>query len=727
LVVLTACLLFLSFDEKPDLIAALDARGIDTMFRFRGQQPTRDQVVIIDIDEQSLAAYGQWPWPRNIIADLIDQVREAGAKVVGFDVVFAEPDRTSPGFVLEQIADKIPQAVVAENLDDVRNNPDIDHDQLFGKAISRLPAVLGYIFLHRDDGLKDPFATPFPSLNLSVQPDNVRFDQLTLIHAYRAIINIPSVSQATSEGFFNFLPDASGMVHKVPLFMQLDGIPYPSLAFEMTRIGQGLGDAELQISQLYHDDKRGLIGVGLGEQAIPTDDYGQMTINYRGPIGTFPYVSALDVARGAAAARLKDKYVLIGTTAAGLNDLRSTPFSTVFPGVEIHATIIDNLLSGDPMRHDPVAERGFTFVFIVLGGILLSAILAYGSPLISGLAGVSALLAPLVLNYAFYFSNNTIIGMTYPSFVALTIFLVVTIFNYFFEGREKRFINDAFGRYVSPKVVQQLKRDPKRLSLQGEERELSILFSDIRGFTSLSEQLTAGQLGRFMNRYLTVMSREILEHRGTLDKFIGDAIMAIWNAPLDDDGHAIHAVRSALAMSDRLTALLTELKNDNLPTFDIGIGINTGEASVGNFGSEERFDYTVIGDNVNLASRLEGLSKIYGVRIIISESTYTALMGKFSCRLLDRVRVKGKNRPVNIYEALCEGDPDVRDKEHLEAFNRALAAYFATDFSRAEEILLELVNADPQPLYRLYLERIAAFYTQPPARDWDGVTTLNVK
>lgn len=728
LVVLAACLLFISFNEqKPDLIAALDSRGVDSMFRLRGQQPTRDAVVIVDIDEKSLQSLGQWPWPRDVVARLVEQIDKAGAKVVGFDVVFAEPDRTSPHHALTYLAKRAPHLIPDEGLISAKNNPEFNNDLLLGDALAGTSSVLGYVFLTRNDGLKQPGEVPFPSVNLRTAPEGIAFDALRIPSVYRALLNVPSVSQASSEGFLNVFPDASGKVHKVPLFLQMDGIPYPSLALEMLRVAEHEEGSVIQVSQLDKDGRRGLLGINIGERFIPTDDFGQLTVNYRGPFATFPYVPAIDVLNGERLKELQGRYVLVGTTAAGLHDLRATPFSTIFPGVEIHATIIDNVLSGDIMTHDLMAERGMTFILIIIGGIILSALLAYGSPLLGGLSGVVFLAASLAGNYLFFFKNDQIIGLTYPLLVILTIFPVVTIFNYFFVGREKRFIDQAFSHYISPQVVQQLKRNPGQLVLSGEEKELTILFSDIRGFTTLSEQMTALQLGRFMNTYLTAMGREILARHGTVDKFIGDAIMAVWGAPLNNLNHATDSVRAALAMQNILKSLRTDWEKEGLPPIEISIGINTGVVSVGNFGSEERFDYTVIGDEVNLASRLEGVAKLYDVPVVISETTRAAIGERFFCRKLDHIRVKGKSRPIVIYEPLVEGDPAPGLRAEVQAFETALGAYCAKDFVTAEGQFETLVRQHPQPLYRVYLERISALLLAGCPDDWDGVTTMTTK
>lgn len=727
LVVLAACLMFLSYRQKPELLSALDSRGVDSMFRLRGPVATTDSVAIVDIDEKSLNALGQWPWSRDVIARLVINIRDAGAKVIGFDVVFAEEDRTSPHLVLGRLIKQAPQAVVMSELESIRNDESLDHDMLFGKAVASMPSVLGYVFLTKNDGLKNLFDVPFPSINLRSAPENIPFDELSLIPAYRAIVNVPAVAQSMSEGFFNFFPDTSGMVRKVPLFISMDGIPYPSLALEMLRLGLGENAAVLHISQRVQAEKKGVLGVSIGEYFIPSDDFAQMTINFRGPVGTFPYVPAIDIIEGRKFRHLKDKYVLLGTTAAGLHDLRSTPFSTIYPGVEIHATIIDNFLAGDPLTHDPVAERGLTLTLLIFGGLFLSAVLAYCSPLVGALGSLLFLGGALVGNYYFFFLDNKIIGMSYPILVILTIFSVVSVFNFFFEGQKRRFINMAFSRYVSPKVVEELKKHPGKLTLSGEEKYLSVLFSDIRGFTTISEQMQALQLGRFMNQYLTAMSRIVLQHNGTVDKFIGDAIMAIWNAPLDDAQHAANSVRTALKMIECMNNLREIWEKEGLPSCNIGVGINTGRVSVGNFGSEERFDYTVLGDNVNLAARLEGITKQYGVPIVISEYTRDEIGSQFSCRRLDRVKVKGKDRPVEIYEPLVEGLLEPSLRQQVDAFETALDQYFAGKFASAKVGFLELQRSSPHPLYSLYLERTEACILNPPPPEWNGVTTFATK
>jgi len=720
------CLFYLFGSRKPQLLTAFDNRLTDVMFTIRGKTPISGSVVIVDIDDASLARVGQWPWPRNTVAGLAGQIHQASAKVIGFDIVFAEPDRTSPINHLDGIIDLLSSPVTDEERNALRANPSLDHDLILGDTLAALPSVLGYVFLTApQNGLAAN--VPFPSCTIRLDPPSTPLASINFIKASNTIVNITDVSQGESEGFFNVFPDPSGTIRKVPLFMALNGVPYPSLALETMRVGLGEQEVTIHISQQVETAQKGMLGVTVGGKFIPTDDQGQLTVNYRGPVKTFAYIPAADILAGRHLDQLRDKYVLIGTSAAGLLDLRATPFANIFPGVEIQATVIDNLLTGDPLTYDLYTEIGMTYALVAGSGILLSALLAYASPVAGALGGLLCLLATAGGSY-FFFLNNKIIGITYPLLSIITVFLVVTLSNYFFAGREKRFLRDAFGHYVSPDVVAEIIKNPANLSLSGQVRNLTVFFSDIRDFTTISEKMSPNQLGRFMNRYLTAMSAVLLAHGGTVDKYIGDAIMAIWGAPLADNDHAAKAVRASLASIKRLEQLQEEeLANEQPEKIEIGIGLNTGEMNVGNFGSTQRFDYTVIGDNVNLASRLEGLTKVYGCRILISESTRDAAGPGFFCRFIDRVRVKGKKLPVNIFEPLCEGKPGADLQREVTGFEQAISAYQQQDFMAARQMMSELCQQHHRKLYHLYLERIDIFLTAPPPPEWDGVFVFTTK
>jgi len=708
--VLLASLIYLSFGaDKPALLESLDNQLVSAMFRWRGAETPQNRILIVDIDEQSLAQVGQWPWPRDLVARLVREIGRQGAKVIGLDMMFIEPDRTSPSALLKDY----PQLsqLVGKLL------PTLDHDQQLGKALAGRASVLGYTMLTRDDGLKDAAAIPFPSANLLLASKEVRFEQLRLMSAYRATVNQPAVAQAQSEGFLNFFPESSGVVLKVPLLIALDGIPYPSLALEVARIALGEQTLKIHPAPPGEGGKSGLLGLSLGKHFIPTDDQGQMTINYRGPWRSFPYLSAGNVLTGENKENLNGAIVLIGTSAAGLLDLQTTPFSRILPGVEIHANIIDNLVAGDPLRYDVFTEIGITISLILVGGLLLSLLLARSGPLIGALGTFAIILLAVAGNYLLLFRHGSIVGLTYPLLTIVLICLVVTLANYLLVERQKQFVQGAFRHYLAPQVVEQLLQNPEQLSLAGQERVLSVMFCDIRNFTSLSEGMDSVALANFMNRYLTEMSRVITAGRGMIDKFIGDAIMALWGAPVEDPDHPLRAVKCALGMMERTARLRRQWLAEGLPEIRIGIGINTGPMRVGNFGSEELFDYTVIGDQVNLASRLEGLNKNYGTGILIAEQTQLQVQEEIICRPIDLVQVKGKEQPVEIFEPLRVGrgaDPE------LDQWRKTLRLYRQRRFAEARNELAILNRKSPQRLYQLYLERIEQFLQSPPPADWNG-------
>jgi len=729
LVILAAALLFYSFGaEKPRLLDALDKRVVDSMFNWRGDEPVSGRVVIVDIDEQSLRKVGQWPWSRNTVAEMLANIGAGGARAVGVDIVFAEPDRTSPARFLSDLRQRFPAAFVDEHLTRLLKQGEFNHDRILGETLAGLPSVLGYVFQVTDDGLKDAGSTPFPAAAIRLDPPDAGFSDLTLLSAFRAILNVSDISQAESEGFFNVFPDIDGTVRKVPLLMEMDGMPYPSLALELARIGLGEESLTIQAESAASGRRRGLFGISLGERFIPTDEYGQISVNFRGPPYRFPYVSAVDVIKGDNLKLFQDKIVIIGTSAAGLLDLRSTPFASVYPGVEIQASIIDNILAADPLVYDIYTEIGMTYLMIVLGGLVLTALLTFSGPLAGGLGAVLLVCAVVAGNYIFFFKQRVVVGLVYPLASLVVLFIVVTLFNYFFEGRQKRFISRAFSQYVPPELVKKMAARPDELGIGGETREMTVLFTDVRGFTTISEGLEATELTRLMNEMLTPMTRIIHRHCGTIDKYMGDAIMAFWGAPLHDADHARHALQAGLAMVAELPKIHEEFKARGWPPIRVGVGLNSGPMNVGNMGSEFRMAYTVLGDAVNLGSRLEGLTKQYGVDIIVGENT-RSLVPDFAYRELDKVRVKGKGKPVSIFEPLGPAaNLNPQEAERLQRHHQALALYRNREFAAAGEIFEGLIREEPhRPIYGLYRNRIRHFQKNPPEPDWDGTFTHTAK
>ncbi len=728
--ILACCLLWYSFGyEKPVFFSAIDAKIVDAMFLVRGPQETTGSVVIVDIDERSLKEYGQWPWPRNIVADLTRKIYASGPLVVGFDILFAEKDRTSPTVLFARYRDLLGTCEGVDTiLRNLENTGELDHDRLFGDTLATGTSVLGYMFLLREDFLKTTGAIPFPSLNISIDSEEADFSDLKLFPAYRSVINIPEVATASSEGFFNVFPDQSGAVRKVPLFMMMDNIPYPSLAFEMVRLVRGEKEAKLHLSTIGAKDHRTLIGVSMGESFIRTDDLGQLTINFRGPYNTFPYLSAADVLQGAGTDRLRGKYVLIGSSALGIRDLVVTPFSAIAPGVEVHANIIDNLIKNDAMAWENYTEIGLTYAVIVIAGLLLVVSLAYLGPFLGFSAGLTIMFAIIVAgNYHFLFLHRQLLGISYILASLLAIFMTVSMFNYFFEGKRRLFIRRAFSQYVSPSVVNELLKNPDRLHLSVENREVTILFCDIRNFTTLSEVTPVTELGSLLNAYFSMMTDIIIKHNGMVDKYIGDAVMAIWGTPLKDKDHAANAVWAALEMIAAIGTHRAQLQLAG-QTIEVGIGINTGMVSAGNFGSSKRFDYTVLGDNVNLASRIEGLTKFYRMKILISEFTRRQLPPDYRGRFVDTVMVKGRNKPVDLFEPLGEtrdaGAAGEKAAE-IERYDHAVHRYKSREFGEAFDLFAGLYAENPEKIYQIYMERCRKFAADPPPPDWQGVHDHN--
>jgi adenylate cyclase len=706
LVIVAAVLLFLyGNDDFQRVLRGLDNRLVDWMFHCRTATPPGNEVVIVDIDEKSLLRHGQWPWPRTRLAELVRQIGRHHPKVIGLDIFFPEADRTSPKNYLP---------LYREYLKSDAELPEWDNDRHFGSVLGQYPVILGYLFVMRKDGIAPGTERPFPMCNV----ERLSHDQpYEFIQTYRPILNRPEIARdVRSEGFFNTFLDDAAMVRTIPLFLEYGGVPYPSLALEMLR--EGWGESGYQI----RSSAAGIVGVRLGRSFIPTDYNARMTLNWRGKARSFRYLSASEVLSGKVPeAELRDKFVLVGCSAGALHDLRATPLATTIPGVEIHATMIDNVLRGDFLHFDRKLEAAMVLSLIIVGGLLLTAVLAYGSPLAGSLAALLSLCFVTFGGYGLFSYQGLIVGLTFPVISLLVLLVVVSLVNYFQEGREKQFVRKAFSHYVSDDVVGELMRNPEKLRLEGEVKELTVMFSDIRGFTSISEKLPPQELSGFLNEYLTAMTEVILAHGGTVDKFIGDAIMAFWGAPVGNARHAADAAECALKMLSRLAELQASWQARDMPIVEIGIGLNTGVMTVGNLGSRDRFDYTVIGDSVNLASRLEGLNKVYGTKILVSEHSKTAVGEGIFWRFVDRVRVKGKTEPISVYEPLAMEPVSDELRREVRCFDDMVAACRQRRFGLAIEQLAELVDKHPDPLYRFYQKRVEVYRIAPPPASWDGV------
>ncbi len=594
-------------------------------FNIRGEVNASKDIVIVDVDEKSLQALGHWPWRRDKIAKIVDNLTEYGVGVIGFDMVFAEEDGSSPKKIAKELGVEIKNA--------------LDYDEIFAKSIASSPSILGFIL-----NVEQNFTNFTPTVNgIFIERGKTNYSYIPKAKGVTANIKILQDS-AYSSGSFNMFPDSDGVVRYVPLLFSLDGTIYPSLSLEMIRVA--LGEKMVFINY----DEFGIDSIEIGELKIPTDKNGRVFVNFAGAKKSYKYISALDVYEKKVKREvLEGKIVLIGTSASGLLDLRATPFDQTIPGVEIHANAIDNIINGNFLQK-PSNAVGINILMILFLTLLVSVILLVRSVFLTLLLSIGFIGLVLTLYYMTMFHYATVLNIIYPIVSIATTILTLFVIKLFFESRQKEQILGKFAKKVSPAVAQTLIKSGN-VDFSAEDREVTIFFSDVRNFTTISEGFeNAHELIDYLNRYMSPMSDVIIKNGGTIDKYIGDAIMAYWNAPLEVKEHADCAVTSALEQLEKLDILNRELEKENLPLVHIGIGIHTGVAVVGEMGSVERSDYTIIGDSVNTASRVEGLCKEYKAEILITQQTKDRLKKEYNIKEIGKVTVKGKKELVAIYQ-----------------------------------------------------------------------------
>ncbi|WP_418185401.1 CHASE2 domain-containing protein [Aliarcobacter vitoriensis] len=683
----------------PNLLDSFDNRIRDSYFLFRGEIPTSQNVVIVDIDEASIKNFGQWPWSRDKLSKIIENLTLSNVAVVGMDIVFAEEDRTSP----KQIAKKL----------NIKSDLE-DYDLEFAITVENSPVILGYSFdLSNDNSSKET-----PSIPAVFVEKNKQNNQNFMIEAKGTVLNLPILQNSSySSGFFNIIPDESGIIRSVPLFISFDDILYPSLALEMIRV---LNDTQ---RVFINYDETGISNIVIDDIIIPTDRFGRMFINYRGAEKSFKYISAKDVYENNFQIEdVKEKIVLFGTSAAGLFDLRATPFDSVFPGVEVHANIIDNILDGD-FIHKASYLDGLNIIIIFLLSFIVVILITYSHFYLKPIIFFIFILSFIILSYKLLFDFGVILNIVFPLLTIVLASVLSLIFDYFYNIRSEKAIKVKFASKVSKNVMDDILKNIDKNEFSAKSKEVTIFFSDIRGFTNISEKLDAKELISFLNRYMQPMSEIIIKYQGTIDKFIGDAIMAYWNAPIDIKNHCDLALKASLEQLEVLEKLNVELQKENLPKIDIGIGLNTGTVIVGEMGSSLRSDYTVIGDTINLGSRVESLCKYYDSKLNISNFTKDKLQEEYIFRFLDLVKVKGKNEPVEIWQVLGSGEAKESLKEELDLYHKAIEFYKNSDFINALEIFESLENNENKTnknIYKIYITRCKEFIKTPP-KNFDGV------
>lgn len=688
----------------PDHIESIDKTLRDYMFIVRGEKQDSGNVVIIDIDERSLKNEGQWPWSRNKISLLIEKLTQANVGLVGYDMIFAEEDRTSP----KKLIANYPCNEDFNNIE--------DYDEIFANTILNSPSILGYQFLFNDDVHKNKNGPEIPGIII----EKNKTDGLSmLIKPKDVLLNIPVLqNSAYSSGFVNSIPDTGGVTRSVPLIMQYNDRIYGSLALELIRAAYGAQRLVINYDQL------GVSGIQLGELFIPTDRYGRFLVNYRGKQGSFKYISATDVINSKVDPKdIEGKIAIIGTSASGLFDLRSTPFDSIFPGVEIHANVIDNILTQNFIQK-PSWVDGMNIVVIITLIVSLTFILAYSPLWFVPLIIIIYFTLSSIALFEALFTYGIIMNIFFVYFSIVTTILITLAINYFLENKQTRLVKGKFANKVSKEVMDDLLSYENDTILKEAQKTVTVFFSDIRGFTSISEQMkNPHDLINYLQLYMDPMSQIIIDEKGTIDKYIGDAIMAYWNAPYSISNHADKALSAAIKQIEYLKVLNEDLKQKNLPPLDMGIGLNTGEAIVGEMGSKLRSDYTIIGDSVNLASRVESLCKQYHAKIIITQYVKESLQEKYIMKTLDLVKVKGKNKPVELFEVFGFGEVEGKLKELLDTYDQALQLYRSSKFKEAKKIFQEILIKDQDNKFEVcktYIDRCDHLIEVPP-KDFDGV------
>ncbi|WP_417789098.1 CHASE2 domain-containing protein [Terasakiella pusilla] len=674
-------------------------------------------VTIVDLDEESLATVGQWPWPRSIIGDMVANLFRMGAGVVAFDMAFPEPDRLSPNMIADNVAGLDP--ALEEQLRSLPSN-----DEYFANIIRQTRVILGQAGFDRE--IEDQVHRPPVKKSIGFRGEKPNAFVPSLPSLVR---NVPVLEEAAAgHGFFSLFPENDGIVRRVPTLFQFDGDIYTGLSIEMLRVATG------RQTILATANSNGVESVAIAKGLIlPTDQKGRVWPHFS-KHDKAKYVSARDVLSGVVdPAMIKGKLILVGTSAVGLLDIRSTPVEGTLPGVEVHANVIESVFD-QAFLERPNNMNGAEFLLtLAVGLILIILVPMIGAKwtlilfaLIAGGSGATS--------WYLFSEKKMLFDAGFAMFATLGIYVQLTYMGYAAEEAQKKQVRSAFSHYMSPALVERLAEDPSGLKLGGENRPMTLLFCDVRGFTSISELFDAEGLTKLINKFLTPLTNVILNRQGTIDKYMGDCIMAFWNAPLDVENHEREGCLSALAMIDSLVEVNERLEKEaeeegrpHIP-LKIGIGLNTGVCCVGNMGSDQRFDYSVLGDPVNLASRLEGQSKAYGVTIVIGESTYKNVLD-LACIELDLIQVKGKTEAVRIYSVL--GDDTVAQKPEFIAYAdhhaKLLQAYRNQEWAKVRDMIVSAnqmiheLAMEHHGLYALYEERMKEYEINPPAADWDGV------
>jgi adenylate cyclase len=708
---------------EPTFVEQLRHRVFDEYQRLKPREYSNDiPVRILDIDDESLSRIGQWPWPRDVMAEIVARLNELGASAVVFDMVFSQPDRLSPESLRKMLPKRPEFEAAREGLLQIPDN-----DELFAQTVDGAYVVTGFAMTGRET------TETAPAIKAGFAENGDR--AAPYLPAYAGAMKVLSniESKVAGNGALNAIPESDGVYRRIPMFMTLNDKIYPSLVAESLRVAQDASTFIIQAVGASGEEgfgETGLVSFKVGAVKVPTDENGQIWVRFTGDIPE-RYVPAWKLLDGSAPAeKLEGHIVLIGTSAAAMKDLRATPLDPAAAGVSLHAEALETILTGNFLNR-PDFAHGLEVVASFLLGLLLIWLLPKWGSVWCAVLTFAAIVGVVAGAWYAFDVYNWLLDPIYFSVVILVIYLTQSLLIFLATEAERARVRGAFGMYLSPALVEQLASDPEQLKLGGEMKDISIMFCDVRGFTSISELYDPEGLTQLINKFLTPMTQVIMDRMGTIDKYMGDCIMAFWNAPVDVPTHVAEACNSALTMFEKLEELNTELEqeavsnNKEFRPLKIGIGLNTGSCCVGNMGSNQRFDYSILGDDVNLCSRLEGQSKGYGVDIVISETTKIAAP-EFATIELDLIQVKGKTVPVRIFALI--GNSEVQDSEWFKDMSAVHAElileYRNQNWKKAKTLVSKAREAAGEKfdgLYDLFEARIEEYKSNPPGLDWDGV------
>ncbi|WP_437559073.1 CHASE2 domain-containing protein [Acidithiobacillus sulfuriphilus] len=729
LLVLAAMLLYSLGILHSRFIENLEAFAYDVRLRLAAPGPAKNSdVVIISIGQKSLAAEGRWPWPRYKLAKLIHELNSHyHVAVIGLDMAFPDPERDSGLAVLKSLSSGPlhNSKVFQEQMGAWKSK--LDYDGQLAQQLRLSPSVLGYYFTTVEGESKPANTGVLPPPTFP--PGAFRGRHLSFVTGNAYGGNLPLFEKsAKAAGCFTVIPDFDGVLRRAPMLLEYHGAYYDSLPLAVADLYLGSPPIKPGFPKDAPPNYQVMEWLQMGSKRIPVGPHGSALIPYRGTGRTFPFVSATDVMnKKAPMGALFGKIALVGMTAPGLLDLHATPVGTEYPGIEAQASLVYGILHGT-IKERPGYVTAIAASMIVLLGLILLFLLPLLSPLRSLLAAVLALAITVAVNLLAWTYGNLVVPIAPAILLIAGLFVVNTFYGYFFETRKRKYILSRFGQYVPPSLVREMAKFPETLSMQGQSRDMTVLFADVCNFTRISEGLSPTELSAMINMYLTAMTEVIQKYKGTVDKYIGDAIMAFWNAPLPDNRHGRNAIMAALEMQAKLAELESEFKAKGWPALRAGIGINSGVMNVGNMGSQFRMAYTVMGDAVNTASRLEGLTRKYGVDIIVGADT-RRLVPEVIFREIDVVRVKGREKAVSIYEPISlRSKMDADQFNELNQFEQMRAYYRKQRWTEAMGQLAVLLEKNPSSkLYALYRERIEQFMASPPGDEWDGVFNFQTK